>query len=191
MKSKKQTRGAVKRAEIINAARQLFLKNSFSATSMDLIADTAAVSKRTVYGHFENKENLFAAVMMDLCRETCPPDVVGETPDIKMMSPAEVLTAMGKKYLTVNLTPDAIALYHVVLCECAQFPELGKLYWEMGPAILAHHLSELLTELNREGKYSIPEPESVALQFIGMFLYISFIKIILNIFFFTINHLVK
>jgi len=166
-KNVKQTRGRAKNAEIVSAARILFLENGFSATSMDLIADTAGVSKRTVYSHFENKENLFAAVMMDLCKETCPPDVAQDAPD-PSMSPEHILTKMGKKYLSVNLLPDAIALYHVVLCESGQFPELGKMYWNMGPETIKRHISDLLSQLNQKGELSVPDPDSAALQFIGM-----------------------
>ena len=167
MKDKKQSRSAPKNAEIVAAARELFLRKGFSAISMDLIADTAGVSKRTVYSHFESKENLFGAVMMDLCRETCPPDVAEEqAPDLDM-SPEDLLIAMGLKYLSVNLLPDAIALYRIVLSEGVQFPELAKMYWEF-PKMFKANISGLLTEWNRQGIISIPDPDTAAAHFLGM-----------------------
>lgn len=166
VKNQKQTRGEAKNAEIVAAARELFLNKGYSAVSMDLIADTAAVSKRTVYSHFESKEKLFGAVMMDLCRETCPPDVAEEIPD-QNMSPELTLITMGVKYLSVNLLPDAIALYRVVLCEGAQFPELADMYWQF-PNMLKTRISECLTEWNRQGLLSVAEPNITATHFIGM-----------------------
>ncbi|MCH8112342.1 MAG: helix-turn-helix transcriptional regulator, partial [Proteobacteria bacterium] len=58
-----------KKELIIDAARTLFLKLGFGATSMDAIAAEAGVSKRTVYSHFQNKEALFAGIVISMCQE--------------------------------------------------------------------------------------------------------------------------
>lgn len=57
----------IKREHIIEAAVSEFKTSGFSATSMDRIAATANVSKRTVYNHFESKEALFQAITRELC----------------------------------------------------------------------------------------------------------------------------
>ncbi|HEX7915780.1 helix-turn-helix domain-containing protein, partial [Rudaea sp.] len=49
-----------KRAAILDAAKQLFVKQGFEGTSMDAIANKAGVSKLTVYSHYRDKETLFA-----------------------------------------------------------------------------------------------------------------------------------
>ena len=56
----------LKREDIIQAAVSEFIANGFSATSMDRIAATAQVSKRTVYNHFENKEALFQVITKNI-----------------------------------------------------------------------------------------------------------------------------
>ena len=55
-----------KREAILQAAIVEFRSNGFEATSMDKIAATAEVSKRTVYNHFPSKEDLFAAILLQL-----------------------------------------------------------------------------------------------------------------------------
>lgn len=55
-----------KREAIIQAAISEFRSQGFDATSMDKIAATAEVSKRTVYNHFPSKEDLFAAILLQL-----------------------------------------------------------------------------------------------------------------------------
>ncbi len=55
-----------KREAILQAAIAEFRSNGFEATSMDKIAATAEVSKRTVYNHFPSKEDLFAAILLQL-----------------------------------------------------------------------------------------------------------------------------
>ena len=55
-----------KRAAIINAAVGEFRQSGYEATSMDRVAATAGVSKRTVYNHFPSKEALFAQILQQL-----------------------------------------------------------------------------------------------------------------------------
>ncbi len=55
-----------KRLAILQAAIDEFRGNGFEATSMDRIAATAGVSKRTVYNHFPSKEALFAEILLRL-----------------------------------------------------------------------------------------------------------------------------
>ncbi|MBV4476514.1 TetR/AcrR family transcriptional regulator [Pseudomonas botevensis] len=55
-----------KREAIIQAAITEFRANGFDITSMDRIAATAGVSKRTVYNHFPSKEELFAEILGQL-----------------------------------------------------------------------------------------------------------------------------
>lgn len=59
----KKTLKERKREDIINAAITEFRKNGYIATNMDLISKTAWVSKRTVYNHFEDKNELFLEVL--------------------------------------------------------------------------------------------------------------------------------
>jgi TetR/AcrR family transcriptional regulator of autoinduction and epiphytic fitness len=52
-----------KREAILQAAIAEFRSSGFEITSMDRIAATAGVSKRTVYNHFPSKEELFAEIL--------------------------------------------------------------------------------------------------------------------------------
>ncbi|WP_413792282.1 MULTISPECIES: TetR/AcrR family transcriptional regulator [unclassified Pseudomonas] len=52
-----------KREAILQAAISEFRSSGFEITSMDRIAATACVSKRTVYNHFPSKEALFAEIL--------------------------------------------------------------------------------------------------------------------------------
>lgn len=54
-----------KRAVIIEGAIDVFIDMGYELASMDKIAETAGVSKRTVYNHFGNKQNLFQEIVSD------------------------------------------------------------------------------------------------------------------------------
>jgi TetR/AcrR family transcriptional regulator of autoinduction and epiphytic fitness len=70
-----------KREAIIQAAIAEFRANGFDITSMDKIAATAGVSKRTVYNHFPSKEELFAEILNQLwARITAEQETVPYSP---------------------------------------------------------------------------------------------------------------
>ncbi len=52
-----------KRAAIIAAARELFVRDGFERTSMDAVAAAAKVSKRTVYDYYGDKRRLLLGVL--------------------------------------------------------------------------------------------------------------------------------
>jgi TetR/AcrR family transcriptional regulator of autoinduction and epiphytic fitness len=54
-----------KRATILNGAIDVFISMGYELASMDKIAETARVSKRTVYNHFGSKGNLFQGIVND------------------------------------------------------------------------------------------------------------------------------
>lgn len=49
----------IKKAEIANAAKELFTKFGYKSVSMDSIAERAEVAKGTLYLYFKDKESLF------------------------------------------------------------------------------------------------------------------------------------
>src|SRR5436309_1106187 len=56
-----------KRRQIIVGARGIFLAQGFDAASMSDIARAAGVSKGTLYVYFDNKEQLFQAIVEGEC----------------------------------------------------------------------------------------------------------------------------
>src|SRR5450830_1182930 len=59
-----------KRQAIVDAAIAEFRSTGFESTSMDKIAASAGVSKRTVYNHFPSKDELFAQILHELWTST-------------------------------------------------------------------------------------------------------------------------
>lgn len=51
------------RGRILRAAYALFYRQGFARVSVDAIADGAGVTKRTVYYHFDSKDEIIAAVL--------------------------------------------------------------------------------------------------------------------------------
>jgi AcrR family transcriptional regulator len=123
-----------KRAAIVAAARESFLQGGYSQTSMDGIAEAAGVSVKTIYGHFENKKELFSAVMEAACLAVGafegPQDEAAISARFPWFTDAtqQGLVEAGKEYLRHLLSEEQLALYRVVTRDADRFPELGMQY---------------------------------------------------------------
>jgi len=156
---------ATKREQVVAAARKLFLGAGYGATSMDAIAAEANVSKRTVYSHFQNKETLFAAIMVDVCNilsDSNPNEPsASDNPEI-------VLKQFGLYIIKSAFKPEALDVFRVVLAESSAFPELGKAFWDAGPDVMKNDIAEYLKDLDHRGVLNVKNPVLSAFQFIGM-----------------------
>ncbi|MCB1463638.1 MAG: TetR/AcrR family transcriptional regulator [Nitratireductor sp.] len=64
MTPRRQRKIEKRRQEILSAAKQLFLSRSYLQVTVDEIADAAAISKATVYSHFDNKLEIYSAIIL-------------------------------------------------------------------------------------------------------------------------------
>ncbi len=123
-----------KRAAIVDAARHAFLESGYASTSMDRIAAAAGVSIKTVYRHFDNKDDLFSAVMQAACSQSGGIEGVEEAIPLERSwfskPPGVALVMAGVEYLQHVLSAEQLALYRVVTQDAPQFPELGRRYRE-------------------------------------------------------------
>jgi AcrR family transcriptional regulator len=118
-----------KRTLIVNAAREAFLTGGYADTSMDSIAKGAGVSIKTVYRHFQNKDELFIAVMKAACSTEGNEDSVAQR-EWPAKSPRIGLNLAAIEYLRHALSTEQLSLYRVVLRDAGRFPELGRRYSE-------------------------------------------------------------
>jgi TetR/AcrR family transcriptional repressor of mexJK operon len=111
------------RERILAAATTLFLAEGYGSTTIEAVAASAGVSKRTFYTRFEDKSALFAAVLhriIDLIRP--PPEV----PLLVGGTLPEILQRLAGMILRAALSPQAIALHRLLYAESARFPELVR-----------------------------------------------------------------
>jgi AcrR family transcriptional regulator len=125
---------ARKRAAIVDAALKAFLEAGYAEASVNRIAAAAGVSIKTLYRHYESKDDLFSAVMQAACGK--PPggdsDEQDEPPpNWYALPPAEALPQVGAEYLRHVLSQDQLALYRVVARDAHRFPELARRYREV------------------------------------------------------------
>jgi TetR/AcrR family transcriptional regulator, regulator of autoinduction and epiphytic fitness len=112
-----------KRAAIVAAAIDEFLAAGFDATSMDRIAASASVSKRTVYNHFPSKEALFAAIL----RQLWDASAGGDAPAYRANEPlrAQLVDLLMRKLRLLN-DEAFLALARVAIAAGIHSPERAR-----------------------------------------------------------------
>jgi AcrR family transcriptional regulator len=157
MPSRRDTR----RAAILKAARVAFLDRGFLRTTLDDIIAVAGGSRATIYEEFGSKEGLFAAIIAEIL-EAMNAEPVPDGP------PEAVLRSIATSYMRELMDPDCLALFRVVVGECAHMRELGRAVFKAGPERGARGLAEHLHRWAMTGELVIDDPDVAARQFIGM-----------------------
>jgi AcrR family transcriptional regulator len=121
-------RGNELREHVLQAAKQVFLEVGFERASMDEVARRANTSKRSLYAHFESKENLFLAVL-GLVRGLFLARL--KEPAAYSADPGEALTLFCGRYLESLLYEPSIQLLRVTLAETTRFPEGAAQHYDL------------------------------------------------------------
>ncbi len=113
-------RGEELRQHILTRAKDVFLELGFERASMDTIAARADTTKRTLYAHFENKEELFLAVI----------DLVGGLLGEKLKNPSDyaddpidALALFCGRYQKILVWGPAVRLCRLFTAVAERFPE--------------------------------------------------------------------
>ena len=119
-----------KRQAILDAAKDLFVRNGYASTSMDAVAAEAGVSKLTVYSHFNDKETLFSAAVVARCEEQLPELFVDVAPN----APVEkVLLGIARGFQTLINSPESLELHRLLTALGTQDTQLPQGFFEAGP----------------------------------------------------------
>ena len=159
-------RGVAKREVIAKAATAVFVRDGYVAASMDEVAAVAGVSKQTVYKHFGSKEQLFLAVIHQAINGVLDeffPVLATSFPNSDDLEGD--LVRLGRILLTRVLDPQLMAVRRLVIAEVGRFPQLGRAWYESGPAALATALAESLRRLAEHGQLVIDDPVAAASDF--------------------------
>jgi TetR/AcrR family transcriptional repressor of mexJK operon len=117
-----------KRAEIVAIARDLIFKEGYAGTSMSQIAATVGGSKTTLYNYFQSKEELLLAVVQDV--------VVPKAEDYdRITMPSDFrawLVWFGRSTMKRITSYNYISLQRLAAAEALRFPEIGRLFDEVG-----------------------------------------------------------
>ena len=159
-----------KREAILGAASALFFERGIVATTMDAVAERAAVSKMTVYAHFADKPTLLAAAFERTTKSFQLPELVnGE--DFK--SSVEHLNHFGEQLVFFLTRPETIKVGKRMAESADQYPELAAALYAAGPATMLGKVADFLRSLDDHGLLAIRDPQLAAEQLIASWLGLS------------------
>jgi AcrR family transcriptional regulator len=132
-----------KRSAILDGAKAVFLRQSFTLATMDDVASAAGVGKQTVYRHFRSKEALFVGLVISMCTQVgallaAPQDAQSDgSPDVE-------LRALGWLLAQILIAPDNLRLYRAIVAEAERLPELGQVFYESGAKVVRAYAAKIL-----------------------------------------------
>jgi AcrR family transcriptional regulator len=155
-------KGDVTKLAIEDAAFELFMEQGYHATSMRQIADRAKLALGGIYNHFSNKEEIFAAILLDKhpYKQILPIMLAaeGDTAEELVRNAARILvTELGSR-------PELIKLIFIELVEF-NGKHVSGLLSEIVPKILP--MFEKMIRVRKDLR-KIPPPVLVR-SFLGMF----------------------
>ena len=152
-----------KRRQIVEGARSIFLQHGFDAASMSDIARAAGVSKGTLYVYFDNKEQLFQAIVHEECMVHAESafDLDHSNRDVE-----GTLTRLGMAYIEFLCRPEKASALRTVVAIADRMPEIGKVFYETGPAVGIARLADYLVAQTEAGILAVDDAQVAAAQFL-------------------------
>ena len=152
--------------QILMAARELFLSQGYGNTSMDAVAKHAGVSKSTLYAHFENKEQLFGAVVGTVRQRL--QDALTSVSTTHERDIRKMLGQIGTQFMRYVTEPTSLTIFRVVIGEINQFPELGREMYQSGNSVLIRTVADFFQQWTHAGLLDVPDPMLAARQFLSL-----------------------
>ena len=121
--ARKKRDTSAKRESILDAAIDAFIEFGFEKTSMDLIAERANSSKRTVYNHFSNKELLIEEAFNRFLRESFESKNIEYDPD---KSIEEQLGHFADSKMKITEDSRQLGLMRVTLSAFITHPQMAE-----------------------------------------------------------------
>ncbi|WP_275785233.1 TetR/AcrR family transcriptional regulator [Pararhizobium gei] len=153
-----------KREQIIEGAKRVFMNVGFDAASMNDITREAGVSKGTIYVYFQNKEDLFSAMIENeraLFLATVR-TVLAAHEDVEAG-----LYKFGVSFVTHMTGEKVINAMRIVLGVRDRMPDLCRRFFK-GPENLRSVLCDFLEHQVATGSLKIDDLDLAAVQFLDL-----------------------
>jgi len=148
--------------QVLEGARQIFMRDGFEGASVDEIARAAQVSKATLYSYFPDKRVLFSEVAQMECNRQASKalEVIDDNASIET-----VLREAADRVVRIYLSDFGQQVFRICVSESHRFPELGARFYESGPALLNQRMGCILQRHVDRGDLKIDDMDLATAQF--------------------------
>lgn len=112
---------------VLEAATALFLEQGFGRTTLDQVSQRSRTGKSAIYGHFPDKQALFAAVVRRSIHAMF--DEMAARPSGGNFK--ERLRHVGLALTESLLVPRCVALMRITAAEALNFPDLARMAYQV------------------------------------------------------------
>ncbi|WP_340030645.1 TetR/AcrR family transcriptional regulator [Paenibacillus sp. FSL K6-1122] len=156
-----------KRANIIAAARELFLSDGFDRSSVDAVATKAGVSKRTVYDYYGDKQNLLLAVVEESSSAVLVMIEQGISDHLWKFEDLEQALILFCEQIvaSANGSADYKALMRLVMVEAANLPDS---FFERLDNATEEGIIMRFTAFGQNGLLDVIDPKMAAKHFAAL-----------------------
>ena len=155
---------ALLESTILDTSTAAFLADGYAATTIEAIARSCGVAKRTIYARWSGKPALFRAVLQRLMAKWL--STAGDWAEADGLEAA--LLAAAASILKVALTPEAVALHRLLIAETARFPELPLMMHQAGASAGTVRIAALLDRAVARGALPKQDTLFAAEQFLHL-----------------------
>ncbi len=148
--------------QVLTGARDIFMRDGFEGASVDDIARAAGVSKATLYSYFPDKRLLFTEVARIECNRQADA-ALGGIPEGAPV--AVVLHEAAHRIVRFFLSDFGQQVFRICVAESYRFPDLGRRFYESGPAMMRDRMTVLLSPYIEAGDLQIEDMALAAYQF--------------------------
>ena len=164
--------------QVIEGARDVFMAEGFEGASVDDIARAAGVSKATLYNYFPDKRLLFMEVAKLECRKLADSAIE----KIDLSRPVRDVLRDGARQMVDFFTSEfGQRVFRICVAEGERFPNLGREFFECGPALVREQLKTFFRVAQERGELKIDDMDLAADQFHELCKADLFMKIVMNL----------
>ena len=151
--------------QVLEGARTVFMARGYEGASVDEIARQAGVSKATLYAYVPDKRLLF----LEVVRSECARQADAAMAEIDPAAPPEAVLRLGARRIVEFYVSDfGQGVARLRASESHRFPELGRQFYEAGPAMARARICSYLEAVCARGALTIDDVPLAADQFVKL-----------------------
>lgn len=152
--------------QLLDSALDLFLDKGFEQATIDAIAASVGMTKRTVYARHSDKAALFKATVQRAIER-----LIVASSTLRALETGDIettLAAVARLRVAQVMTPAGLKLQRIINTESYRFPEIFTMAYEQSTRPVVEFLAGLLRRETEAGNMAVADPERAANVFLSM-----------------------